>query len=160
MAENTQDLQKALEIYDILCRTLEAQDWPYEKIKDELMIKCNVRGEDLPMEVFVYVDAGRHVVRLFSPLPVIVPEDNRLNVAVAVSAVNNRLVDGNFDYDVTNGRIHYRKTHSYLESTIGQERFVYMLYSSVSMIDRYNDKFLMLAKDMISLGQFLDMFNN
>ena len=51
-------------------------------------------------------------------------------------------------------------TNSFLESKISEEVFAYMLYCSCQTIDEYNDKFLMLAKGMISIEQFLSTLAN
>ena len=70
--------------------------------------------------------------------------------------MNDRLVDGSFDFDMAEGRISFRLTTSYIESILGKKLFEYMLMVSASTIDEYNDKFLMISKGMISFEQFLD----
>ena len=54
----------------------------------------------------------------------------------------------------------FRMTNSFMESKLGEEAFAYMLFCSCQVIDEYNDKFLMLAKGMVSIEQFLSSLNN
>ena len=92
---------------------------------------------------------------MLSKLPFVIQEDKRIDVALAVSMVNNQLVDGSFDYDITSGKLLYRMTNSFIESKLSKEVFDYMLFVAFHTIDEYNDKFLMLAKGYISVEQFL-----
>ena len=154
MAEE-KDLQQAKKVYETLCSTLTSHDWHFEKNDDKFEIECGAQGEDLPMKITIQVDAERHLVMLLSHLPFVISEDKRLDLAVAVSIVNNKLVDGSFDYDVKSGHMFFRMTNSFLESELGEDAFTYMLFCSCQTIDEYNDKFLMIAKNMMSLEQFI-----
>ena len=159
MAEQ-KNLEQAQSVFGTICQTLDKQGWHYKKNEEKLSIECGAQGDDLPMEVTFSVDAGRMVVMLLSHLPFVIQEDKRLDVAIAVSALNNALSDGSFDYDVASGHMFFRMTNSFLESKLGEDVFTYMLICSFRIIDDYNDKFLMLAKGMISLEQFLSSLAN
>ncbi len=148
-------LEKAKEVFETLCRTLDKEDWSYQKDEEKLLIECGARGEDLPMELKVFVDAERSLILLLSSMPGAIQEDKRVDMALAVSVVNNRLVDGSFDYDITSGNLIFRMTNSFLESTISEKLFLYMLLTACRTIDVYNDKFLMLGKGLITIEQFL-----
>ncbi len=149
------NIAQAKAAFSTLCQALDKHEWHYEKEEEKLSIECGAQGEDLPMKITVKVDADRRLIMLLSHLPFVIQEDKRLDVAIAVSAINNALVDGCFDYDVASGHMFFRMTNSFLESTISEEVFTYMLFCSCQTIDEYNDKFLMLAKGMISIEQFL-----
>lgn len=147
-------LQQARATFATLCRALESNDWHYTKDEEKLKIECGARGEDLPMELTILVDAERQIVRLLSHIPFQIKEDKRLEVAVAVSAINNKLVDGCFDYDIRSGDIYFRATNSFMDSSLSEEVLTYMLYFSCNVIDEFNDKLLMLAKGMLTIEQF------
>jgi len=153
-------LEQAKSAFETLCQTLDKNEWSYRKDEEKLSIECGAQGEDLPMEITVKVDAERMIVRLFSHIPFVVQEDKRIDVAIAISAINNSLVDGCFDYDIATGHIFFRMTNSYIESKISDEVFAYMLYLSCHVIDEFNDKLLMLAKGMVSMEQFLSSLAN
>lgn len=154
MAEEL-DMTQALATYENMCKALTDNDWKYQKDDEHLQLSCGAQGEDLPIEITMRVDAKRSVVMLLSKLPVVVPEDKRLNVAIAVSSVNNQLVNGSFDYDLQSGKMYFRMTNSFRDSQLGSDVFMYMLIVSCRTVDEYNDKFLMLAKGFMSLEQFL-----
>ena len=145
------EIRQAKAAYDTLCEMLKAREWHYESDEDNFTIMCGARGEDLPMEIRVQVDPERLIVTLLSQMPFSVPEDKRVEMALAVSAVNYALVDGSFDYNFVDGTLLFRMTSSYRESLVGKDMFEYMLYVSCKTIDDYNDKFLMIIKEKMTL---------
>ena len=153
------NMEKAKEIYDALVNMLDTRDWKYEKFEEDLVIKSGIKGEDLPIEFIMAVKPGNQVIQLLSRLPFQIPEEKRVDAAIAICVVNNRLVDGSFDYDISSGDIVFRLTSSYRESVLGADLFEYMILVSAGTIDDYNDKFFMLAKDMISVQQFIQKEN-
>ena len=150
------ELKQAQAVYKSLCEMLDERDWHYEKYEEDLSIKCGAQGEDLPMEIVIEVDKERQLVSLFSKMPFNVGENRRAALAVAVSQANNGMVDGNFDFDYLNGRIYFRMTSSYRESLISKALLEYMLMCSCATIDEYNDKFLIVAKNEMSIDEILE----
>ncbi len=148
-------LQRAKKVYENLCTAMEKRGWPFNRNDEMLSIQCGAQGDDLPMEIKVIIDAEKELIMLLSRLPFVVPEDKRFDVAVAASVTNDRLVDGSFDFDISNGRMFFRLTSSFIESEIGEELFVYMIMVSCKTIDDFNDKFFMLEKGMLSLENFI-----
>ena len=142
-------------VYDTACEALTERGWKYEGDLETLRIKTGAVGEDLPMEIIIDVNADRQLFLVISPLPLKVPEDKRVDLAVAISVINNQLIDGSFDYDMRDGKILFRLTSSFIDSKISKEAITYMIMCSCSTIDDYNDKLLLLAKGMLSLEQFL-----
>lgn len=131
----------------------------FERHDEDHVITCTVKGEDIPMDILFAVRDDRQIVQLISPMPFTVPEDKRIDIALAITVINDMLVDGSFDFDMAKGRVSFRLTSSYIESILGKELFEYMLMVSATTIDEYNDKFLMIAKGMISFEQFLENEN-
>ena len=153
------NLAHAKKTFAKLCSVLDDRNWNYEKDEEALRINCGAQGDDLPMDIVIKVDPSRMVIALLSKMPFKIQESARLDLAIAVSAVNYLLVDGSFDYDITNGSLFFRMTNSFLESEMGEDMFSYLLLSSCFIIDEYNDKFLMLAKGMMSVEQFISAIN-
>lgn len=148
--------QMGQNVYETICKMFDDEGYHYERHDDELVITCTVKGDDIPMDILFAVHDDRQIVRLISPMPFTVPEDKRIDIALAITVINDMLVDGSFDFDLSKGRITFRMTESYIESILGKELFEYMLMVSAHTIDEYNDKFLMIAKGMISFDQFLE----
>lgn len=145
---------QAKKVFEVLCSAIEGRSWTYEKKEDTYTVIFHVSGEDIPMPFGIQIDPESALIRLTSPLPFSMPEGKRVEGAIAVSAVNYGLADGNFDYDLANGSIVFRMTTSYRDSVIGEKLFQYMISNACQTVDAYNDKFLMLAKGLIEINAF------
>ena len=153
------NMERAKQVYDSLIHTLDTRDWKYDKHEDDLVITSGIKGEDLPIEFIMVVKPQNQVVQLLSRLPFQIPEEKRVDAALAICVANNGLVDGSFDYDLSTGNITFRLTCSYRETELSGDLFEYMIYVSAGTIDDYNDKFFMIAKDMMSVQQFIEKEN-
>lgn len=149
-------MKEAKKVFDSLVNMLDSRDWKYEKFEDELLIRSGIKGDDLPIEFIMVVKPKNQLVQFLSKLPFSMPDDKRVDGAIAVCAANYGLIDGSFDYDISDGEIIFRLNSSYRESVLGPDLFEYMIMVSASTIDNYNDKFFMLAKGMITVEQFLE----
>ena len=150
------NVARAKAVYDDLCATLDKRNWKYTKHDEYLTITFGIIGNDLPMDFVLGVDAQRQLLRMFSKLPFITPEDKRMDLAIATCVASDRLADGSFDYDITTGKIVFRMTASFRESKIGEGLFEYMINCSSVTVDEYNDKFFALSKGLISIKDFID----
>ncbi len=149
-------MNQARKVYDHICSAIEARKWRYNKDEDKLTVFFSVTGEDIPMHFVISVDAGRSLIRLTSPMMFDIPEDKRVDGALAACGATYGLADGSFDYDITDGSIAFRMTASYRESEISEYLLQYMISSACRVVDRYNDKFLMLAKGKLDASAFFD----
>ena len=149
--------EMARKAFATMCATLDARDWKYskEEINGNPVIRLGVNGEDIPMDLVIIVDVERTVIRVLSPMPFKFPEDKRVAGAIACCIVSNGFADGSMDYDLSDGSVTYRMTASYRGSEIGQQLCDYLLGCSLAMVDRYNDRLMMLAKGLIDLETFL-----
>lgn len=146
---------RARRVYDTLNATLDALEWKHTRDDEQLTIECVARGDDLPMEIEVNIDTDRQLIILLSQLPIVVPEEKRLDTAIAATIVNNKLADGSFDFNIKDGHMFFRMTSSFIESDIGSELLEYMLFCSCQTIDDFNDKFVMLGKGLLSIENFI-----
>ena len=153
------NMQKAKEVFDTVVNMFDTRNLNYDKHEEKLLIKSGFTGEDLPIEFILVIKPDQEVVQVLSRLPLSMPEDKRIDGAIAVCAANYGIVDGCFDYDLNDGEITFRLTSSYRESTLGEELFEYMIMCAAGTIDDYNDKFFMLSKGMMTLQQFLEQEN-
>ncbi len=148
-------MERCKRVFGSLCTALDNRGWHYEKYDEDLVIKCGVQGDDLPIDLVISVEADIELIMLMSRLPVVISEERRLDAAIAVNYVNAKLVDGSFDFNLEDGVIVFRMTSSFIESEIGSELFDYMIWMAINAVDRYNDKFFMLEKGMMSLKEFI-----
>jgi hypothetical protein len=153
------NLARAKKVYQTICGMLDKEGWNYKKDEEKLSIETGARGDDLPIDLNIHVDAERQLVMLLSRLPYVIPEDKRIDCALAVSAINYRLVHGCLDFSVADGNLFFRMTSSFQDCEMDPEAYRYMVYASCSTIDEYNDKLLLLGKDLIKLEKFLELIN-
>lgn len=147
--------QRATRTYNTLCASLDRRGWVYDRDDSKLTVKSGASGDDLPMDLLFSIDTERQLVQMYSPISFTVNEDKRIDFALAVTAINSGIVDGCFDYNITNGKLIFRITSSFIGSELSEDVFSYMLYCICSTVDEYNDKLLMLAKGELSFSDFL-----
>ncbi|MBQ9974271.1 MAG: hypothetical protein IJP02_04850 [Oscillospiraceae bacterium] len=151
------DMRLARTVYEGMCAALTEKEWKFKRFDDDLTVSLTIRGDDIPMDVILMVRPEAQVVSLFSPMPFEMSEDKRVDGAIAVAVANYGLVNGTFDYDISDGEIRFRMVQSYRESILGAEVYNYMLLVSMHTVDKYNDRFMMLSKGMIDLEKFVEM---
>lgn len=154
---SAKELKNAKVNYNTMCTKLDQMGWKYERFEEDFVVKSGVRGDDLPIEFIIVVNPDTQIVRYMSKMPFNIAEEKRIDAAIAVCSANNGLVDGNFDYDVLTGEIVYRMTANFRETILGGDVFEYMVIVASKIVDKYNDRFLMLSKGNISVEQFLAM---
>ena len=150
------NMEKAKQVYEAIIAMLDKRNWSYDRHDEDLVISSGVKGDDLPINFLLVVNAKNQVVSFLSRLPFSMSEEKLVDGAIACCIANNRLVDGSFDYDVTNGNITFRLTTCYRDSDISESVFEYMIMVASMTVDNYNDKFLMISKGMMSVDQLLN----
>ena len=151
--------QRAKIVYDKVKAHLNNNNFKYDADDSEMAIVLRATGEDLPLLVHAKVHADRQLIRILSPIPVKMPEDKRIEGAVASAVANYGIVAGNFDYDMRDGEIRFRVTQSFRECDVSDEVIHYMFGILFNTVDQYNDRFFMLAKGMMTLEKFIEMEN-
>jgi len=149
-------MQRARRTYETICACFDEHDWTYSRDDEKMEIKIGSKGDDLPIDTFIRVMPDRQLISLLSLLPFTISKEKRLETAVAVCMVNDKLANGSFDYDIKDGQIFFRLTNSFWGSEIGTKLFGYMLIVSINTINDYNAKFLALSKGQLALEDFMD----
>lgn len=141
------ELKRAQKTFKTLCEMLDDNKWHYDRNDEKLQIDCKARGDDLAIDIRIFMDVERQLVILYSKLPFEVPTAKRDLFAIAVARANWNMVDGSFDYDYLRGKLIFRLTSSFRDSVIGKDLLEYVLFVSCHTVDEYNDKFEKLVKD-------------
>ena len=146
----------ALRVYQTICDVLDNRDWHYDKDEEELLVHFQVSGDDVPIRIILVVDAKRSTVRLLSPMPFKMSEGKRVEGALACCIASYGLVDGNFDYNLVDGSINFRMCVSFIgDSEIGTGLIEYLIDCACVTVDKYNDQFLLINKDILSISDFM-----
>lgn len=148
-------MELAKKVYNTLCDAIQNRNWNFEKDEENLVVHFGVNGEDIPIKLILVVDADRQLIRLLSPLPFKMSEEKRMEGALAICAAVYGMVDGSFDYDITDGSVTFRMTASFRESVIGEGLLNYMIDCACATVDKYNDQFLAINKGMLDVTDFI-----
>ena len=149
-------MELAKQVYATLCNAVEKRGWKFGKDDAKLLVHFGVRGDDIPMNFIIVVDADRQLIRLMSPLPFKMSEDKRMEGAIATCVATYGMADGSFDYDLSDGEIVFRMTASFRESRIGEGLIQYMISCACAMVDKYNDRLLAIDKGILTIGDFIE----
>ncbi len=155
MADETKEIQ-ARQILDMICEFFDDNHYGYDKDEKTSRILYALQGEDLDMYFSFSVNADAMLVTLFSQLPFEADEDRRADLATAVNEVNTSLQLGSFDYNIHTGRIFFRMTNSYSGTPVNKDVISDMFYMGHQIVDAYDENFMMVAKGMTSIDQFLE----
>ena len=149
----------ALQVYKAFQAHLDKNKFKYDAHDEDLVISLTVNGEDLPIDTVIRVIEKRDVAQVLCFCGK-VPEDKRIDLAVAVDVANHGMVNGCFDYDISDGQLLFRVTHNYTDGVPSDEVIRYLLGIAFNTTDEYNDKFFMLGKGMMTLEQFIEAEKN
>lgn len=146
----------AKQVYATVCKALDNMDLSYQKDDKELDVWFGARGDDLPLQFILSVDAERQLIRLLSPLPFKMSESKFMEGAIATCVASNKMADGSFNYNLADGTISFRMTESFRDSIVGEGIIRYMISCTATTVDEYNDKFLAIDKGLLNLMDFID----
>ena len=149
-------MERAKKVYATLCEALDARNWKYEKVDDDLLVHFSVNGDDLPIQYIIFVDVDRQLIRLLSHMSFDISEDKRIDGAIATCHATYGLRDGSFDYDLSDGKIVYRMTSAFLDNEVPVSVIQYMIDFTGAVVDKYNDKFFALNKGFLTIEKFLE----
>ena len=113
-------------------------------------------GGELPQRVFFRVFDDRDMFQVLSVLPDPIPEDRRVDAAVAVAIANYGIINGCFDLDMTDGEIRFRLTQCYKGLEPGEDLIDFALGVTVFTTDKYIGMFHKLGSGKMSPEQFMD----
>lgn len=145
----------AINIYKTLCIALNAKNWNYSKNDEKLEVRFTVKGDDLPILIVIIIDNEMQLTRLYSILTFTMKEEKRIDGAITACIASYNLYDGNFDYDITDGKIWFRLAFSFRKSLISEELFWDIIDYACSAVDKYNDKFYAISEGLLSIEDFL-----
>ena len=153
--------KRAKNMFEDLCDTMTQYEWKHKADEDILVVETGCVGGDVPVRLLVEFSPERERVQYLSLLPFRAYEESkRLDVAVAATAINNRIGEGAFCASLDDGSVVYILSHSFCDSCLDGKAMLKTVQEICATIDQYNDHLLLIAKDLTSLDQFLEYLNN
>ncbi|MBQ8162384.1 MAG: YbjN domain-containing protein [Clostridia bacterium] len=128
----------------------------YSADEENLVVKMDIQGDDLPLRIILRVLEDRKVVQALAPLAFRVPEDRRMECAVAVHYANYGMVNGAFDMDMRDGEIRFRATHGYRDTEMSLKQVEYLFNTVLFTADRYHSRLFFLSRGKSTLEEFIE----
>ncbi len=145
-------------VFNTVCEYFDEIKWKYTKSEDDLKVTLSVAGDDLLIPMTISLNTDLQIIQLASELQFTVPQDKSVEMSIAVNTINDNIINGYFVFDFCTHTIEFKLNSCYAECIIGKELINYMVRTSCSTIDDYNDKLLFLIKDVIGIEEFLKSF--
>lgn len=153
------EIRQAQNVYKAACDVLDDMGWTYNKDESILEIYTGAAGDDYPISIRICVEPEKNLVTLLSEIEMGSDKDSLVPVSIAVSLINNRLVDGSFDYNILTGQMFFRITSSYKNSLLSKEVIDYMVYIACHTVDEYDGKLISLSKGEMTFDEFVEFIN-
>lgn len=153
-------LSEAKVVYGTLCATLDNMKWHYNKDEENLIVRTSAVGEDLSMKLYIKVDASRSVMYLKSGMPFKVEPNKIWDMMQAVIIANWAMLNGSFEMDRSDGYTAFKVVIPFMESMISEKVCKYMIQMSCDMIDKFNDKFLAVVENRMTVDEFEQFAKN
>ena len=155
------NIEHARKQFNTLIDMMNSNELKFTKHEDNLSISSGFNTEDFPVEYFIKIDVEREIAVFMSKLPFTMPEEKRVDGAIAVGVANNGIVNGSFDYNIASGEIYFKMAAPFCGGVdLSQDVFAYLTFVGTSTIDAYNDKLFMISKGMMTVSDLMKQENN
>ncbi|MGN1040829.1 MAG: hypothetical protein ACI4QL_05315 [Candidatus Fimimonas sp.] len=151
MVEN-RDAQR---VFDTLCTMLDGIKWKYSADNEKLIVKTSAVGDDLPVNIVVFVDADRDIMYTKSKLPITVNQDKIVEMCIALHEANYSMLNGCFEYDIAGGNVYFKILVPFAGCLISEQVCHYMIMLTCQMVDKFNDKLEDLVNGKMTLKEFV-----
>lgn len=135
----------AREIFNLIIKAFDSKGWRYKVEEDDMKLITSFRGDDLAMPIIFIVDKDRELVRAHSVLETKFSKERRVEGSVATSLINWRLINGCFDYDMSDGQVVFRMVESFRNCTLSEDIIHYLVNCIAQTVDDYNDLLQQMA---------------
>ena len=154
---NERQSENVMKAYETIGSWLDGNRLKYEKHEDQLYYESWFSGNDLKMRYKIQVVADREIIKYVSVLPFNVPKEKAIDMAIAICAINNKLISGCFIYDMESNSLYFKMTTSFAGcSTVTEDMVSFMIIAATRTVDDYNDKLFMLSQGVIGYTDFIE----
>jgi len=124
-------------ILDAVTAYLDSDNWPYEKMEDEFVVRVLFRGDNAQFACFAQAREEQQQFVFYSICPVAVPEHKRPEIAEFITRANFDMVIGNFELDYEDGEVRFKTSIDVEGAELLSTLIKPILYANVLMMDQY-----------------------
>jgi hypothetical protein len=124
-------------VIEAMAEALVADDWHFEREPNSPIIRMYVRTKGGVLRVTAYVPKGRLLLALSATLHTNVPEERRRDVAVLLTRLNDGVIVGGYQMDMSDGEVRYSIGQILDETAIPNRALLLRLvYLAVQMMEK------------------------
>jgi len=124
-------------ILDAVTAYLDSDNWPYEKMEDDFVVRVLFRGDNAQFACFAQAREEQQQFVFYSICPVAVPEHKRPEIAEFITRANFDMVIGNFELDYEDGEVRFKTSIDVEGAELLSTLIKPILYANVLMMDQY-----------------------
>ena len=150
-------IKSAAAVFNTIIRHLDGMKFKYDIMDspgEGHMIHLTMRGDDLPISLYIIVDADKELIIIKSPEFTKFAADKIDLAAKAVCAINDAILDGSYALNIDTGNVMWTITSCFRGSLVGEETIHYLMGVSVTTLDHYNELFMLLNMGAIDFDTF------
>ncbi len=151
-----ENMELAQELYETMCNFMDKKGFTYDKVEKDLMVVTGGKGEDLPILLSMQVNKDINQIMAMSIMPFNVKSECLVQMATAIAYANYECSMGQFVL-LNDNKIVFTLSTAYNDCIIGEEMFQYLFHATVTIVDKFNDKFIIVANEKLSLEQIKDL---
>ncbi len=118
---------------------LQNEDWNFDSDLENSKLIGSVNGDVATFHWFVHTieEDELNAVRIYSNLPVKVPELRRQAIAELITRINEKLDSGNFEMFYTSGQVYFKTTLDLMDGTLTQAMLMRIFMINLSTTEQY-----------------------
>lgn len=124
-------------LFSALIDYMEEEEWKYEILEGETIIRFNFKGSSGRVLCYGEVDEAKCWLTFYSYMPVNVPTDKMTDAAEFVCRANRGMRIGNFELDFEDGEIRYKTSIDTEGGELTTKMVDNLLRANLSAINRY-----------------------
>jgi len=124
-------------IFSRLIDFMEEEDWKYEILEGETVLRFNFKGRAGRLLCYADVEEDKDWLIFYSYLPVNAPADKMQTVAEFIARANRGMRIGNFELDFEDGEIRYKTSIDIEGGELTNKMIHNLLQANLSTMDRY-----------------------
>ncbi len=124
-------------IFSRLIDFMEEEDWKYEILEGESVLRFNFKGRSGRLLCYADVEEQKDWLIFYSYLPVNTPSDKLPAMAELICCANRGMRIGNFELDFEDGEIRYKTSIDIEGGELTDKMIHNLLQANLSTMDRY-----------------------
>jgi hypothetical protein len=124
-------------IFSRLIDFMEEEDWNYEILEGETVLRFNFKGRAGRLFCYADVEEEKDWLIFYSYLPVNVPADKMVTVAEFIARANRGMRIGNFELDFEDGEVRYKTSIDIEGGELTGKMIHNLLQANLCTMDRY-----------------------